>query len=103
MDTVGSQCDDQINAIVQQDSSLMVLDKGKEGVRECKQIMGPKIFFTYLNHTNPGFHCLGEDGRQGTVKGVMPVGQEIETGKRMESHARSCLEHALDRAAGGGV
>jgi hypothetical protein len=37
------------------------------------------------------------------MKGLMAVGQKVESGKNLGGHSQSWLQHALDRAAGGGV
>jgi hypothetical protein len=59
MNPAGSQCDDQIDAVIQQDCSLMLFEEGKEATREGNQVASPEILFPYLNHPDPGFHRLG--------------------------------------------
>jgi hypothetical protein len=37
------------------------------------------------------------------MKGMMAIGQKVESGKNLGGHSQGGLQHALDRATGGRV
>jgi hypothetical protein len=67
MHAVGSQGKNQIDAIIEQQGSVLVLDEREEVKSEGSQIASLKIFFAYLNHPDPSVYRFGDDGREGTM------------------------------------
>jgi len=59
----------------------VVFDERAELLTEGSQFSSPKIFFPDLHHPDPGVYRFGYHGREGTMKGLLAVGQKVESRK----------------------